>query len=119
MRGSTRRRPLFREVNLGATAIGTGINADPRYAALASRGTVARSSGQPMVLASNLIEATRPTCGAFVLFSGVLKRVAVKLSKICNDLRLLSTRAAHRYRRDPAAERCRPARRSCPARSIR
>jgi len=80
---------LFREVNLGATAIGTGINADPRYASLAVE-ELARASRQPMVLASNLIEATSDM-GAFVLFSGVLKRVAVKLSKICNDLRLLSS----------------------------
>ena len=80
---------LFREVNLGATAIGTGINADPRYASLAVE-ELSRLSGQPMVLASNLIEATSDL-GAFVLFSGVLKRLAVKLSKICNDLRLLSS----------------------------
>jgi aspartate ammonia-lyase len=80
---------LFCEVNLGATAIGTGINADPRYAALAIE-ELARLSGEPLVPASNLIEATSDM-GAFVLFSGVLKRVAVKLSKICNDLRLLSS----------------------------
>ena len=65
---------LFREVNLGATAIGTGINADPRYAALAVE-ELARLCGHPMVLATNLIEATSDM-GAFVLFSGVLKRVA-------------------------------------------
>ncbi len=80
---------FFRKVNLGATAIGTGINADPRYATLAVE-ELARLSGQPIVLASNLIEATSDM-GAFVLFSGLLKRVAVKLSKICNDLRLLSS----------------------------
>ncbi len=80
---------LFREVNLGATAIGTGINADPRYAALAIE-ELARLSKQPLVPASNLIEATSDM-GACVLFSGVLKRVAVKLSKVCNDLRLLSS----------------------------
>ena len=80
---------LFREVNLGATAIGTGITADPRYAALAVE-ELARLSGIPMVLAPNLIEATSDM-GAFVFFSGVLKRIAVKLSKICNDLRLLSS----------------------------
>jgi aspartate ammonia-lyase len=80
---------LFREVNMGATAIGTGINADPRYASLVVE-ELARASGEPMTLASNLIEATSDM-GAFVLFSGVLKRVAVKLSKICNDLRLLSS----------------------------
>jgi aspartate ammonia-lyase len=80
---------LFREVNLGATAIGTGINADPRYAALAVE-ELSRISGEPMQLADNLIEATSDM-GAFVLFSGLLKRIAVKLSKICNDLRLLSS----------------------------
>ncbi|MBV9656443.1 MAG: aspartate ammonia-lyase [Acetobacteraceae bacterium] len=80
---------LFGEINLGATAIGTGINADPRYAALAVE-ELSRVSGHPMVLASNLIEATSDL-GAFVLFSGVLKRIAVKVSKICNDLRLLSS----------------------------
>ena len=94
---------LFREVNLGATAIGTGINADPRYASLAVE-ELARLSGQPMVLASNLIEATSDM-GAFVLFSGVLKRIAVKISKICNDLRLLSSGPRDRPRRDPAARR--------------
>jgi aspartate ammonia-lyase len=80
---------LFREVNLGATAIGTGITSDPRYAALAVE-ELARLSGQPIVPAANLIEATSDM-GAFVLFSGILKRIAVKLSKICNDLRLLSS----------------------------
>ncbi|MEJ0094618.1 MAG: aspartate ammonia-lyase [Methylocella sp.] len=80
---------LFREVNLGATAIGTGINTDPRYASLAVA-ELARLSDERMVLAENLIEATSDM-GAFVLFSGVLKRIAVKLSKICNDLRLLSS----------------------------
>jgi aspartate ammonia-lyase len=80
---------FFREINLGATAIGTGITADPRYAALAVE-ELAHVSGQEMVLAANLIEATSDM-GAFVLFSGLLKRTAVKLSKICNDLRLLSS----------------------------
>jgi aspartate ammonia-lyase len=80
---------LFREISLGATAIGTGINADPRYASLAVE-ELARAARQPLVAASNLIEATSDM-GAFVLFSGLLKRIAVKLSKICNDLRLLSS----------------------------
>ncbi len=80
---------LFREMNLGATAIGTGINSDPRYAALAIE-ELGRAAGEPLVSASNLIEATSDM-GAFVLFSGVLKRVAIKLSKIANDLRLLSS----------------------------
>jgi aspartate ammonia-lyase len=80
---------LFLEVNLGGTAIGTGINADPRYAALAVE-ELRRITGLEVVLAENLVEAT-PDMGAFILFSGVLKRVAVKLSKMCNDLRLLSS----------------------------
>ena len=80
---------LFREVSLGATAIGTGINADVRYATLAVE-ELGRCAGEPLVPATNLIEATSDM-GAFVLFSGLLKRVAVKLSKICNDLRLLSS----------------------------
>jgi aspartate ammonia-lyase len=80
---------LFHEINMGATAIGTGINTDPDYARLVVD-KLSAISGQPMVLAADLIEATSD-CGAFVLFSGVLKRVAVKISKICNDLRLLSS----------------------------
>lgn len=80
---------LFLEVNMGATAIGTGICADPGF----SRAVVAelqRISGFDVSLAANLIEAT-PDTGAFVLFSGTLKRAAVKISKMCNDLRLLSS----------------------------
>ncbi|MBL8483632.1 MAG: aspartate ammonia-lyase [Rhodocyclaceae bacterium] len=80
---------LIREINLGATAIGTGINAHPDYAALV-RNELAAISGIPVVTAPNLIEATQD-CGSFVQLSGVLKRVAVKLSKVCNDLRLLSS----------------------------
>jgi aspartate ammonia-lyase len=80
---------LFLEVNLGGTAIGTGINADPRYPELAVT-NLAEITGLDLVLAPNLVEAT-PDTGAFVSFSGVLKRVAVKLSKLCNDLRLLSS----------------------------
>jgi aspartate ammonia-lyase len=77
------------EINLGATAIGTGITADPAYAALA-REHLADITGLPLVTAPNLVEATQD-CGVFVLFSGALRRIAVKLSKICNDLRLLSS----------------------------
>ncbi|NVL56500.1 aspartate ammonia-lyase [Pseudomonas syringae pv. actinidiae] len=80
---------LLTEVNLGGTAIGTGINADPGYQQLAVD-RLALISGQPLVPAADLIEATSDM-GAFVLFSGMLKRTAVKLSKICNDLRLLSS----------------------------
>jgi len=80
---------LFLEVNLGGTAIGTGINADPRYPQLAVE-ELREVTGLDVFLAANLVEAT-PDTGAFVMFSGVLKRVAVKLSKLCNDLRLLSS----------------------------
>ncbi|MES2938825.1 MAG: aspartate ammonia-lyase [Pseudomonadota bacterium] len=82
-------RALIQEVNLGATAIGTGINAPHGYAELACR-LLAEESGIPVVKAKNLVEATQDT-GAFVQLSGVLKRVATKLSKTCNDLRLLSS----------------------------
>jgi len=80
---------LICEINLGATAIGTGINAHPEYAGRVCR-RLADITGIPLVTAPNLIEATQD-CGAFVQLSGVLKRVAVKLSKTCNDLRLLSS----------------------------
>jgi aspartate ammonia-lyase len=80
---------LICEINLGATAIGTGINAHPEYAGRVCR-RLADITGIPLVTAPNLVEATQD-CGAFVQLSGVLKRVAVKLSKTCNDLRLLSS----------------------------
>ncbi len=80
---------LIHEINLGATAIGTGITAHPDYAALVCR-KLAEITGIALITAQNLIEATQDS-GAFVQVSGVLKRVAVKLSKICNDLRLLSS----------------------------
>jgi aspartate ammonia-lyase len=80
---------LITEVNMGATAIGTGVNAPQGYAqkCVAHLATV---SGIPVTLAADLIEATYDT-GAYVQLSGTMKRVAVKLSKICNDLRLLSS----------------------------
>jgi aspartate ammonia-lyase len=80
---------LIQEINLGATAIGTGINSHPDYAPLA-RNYLSEITGISYVTAGNLVEATQDA-GAFVQLSGVLKRVAVKLSKICNDLRLLSS----------------------------
>ncbi|KAB2885207.1 MAG: aspartate ammonia-lyase [Albidovulum sp.] len=80
---------LIREINLGATAIGTGINAHPRYAELV-RAKLSEITGIELITAPDLVEATQD-CGAFVQLSGVLKRVAVKLSKTCNDLRLLSS----------------------------
>lgn len=80
---------LLKEINLGATAIGTGLNAPPRYAQIVCN-RLAEISGLNVVTAVNLVEATQDA-GAYVQLSGVLKRVAVKLSKICNDLRLLSS----------------------------
>jgi aspartate ammonia-lyase len=80
---------LIREINMGATAIGTRINAPHGYAD-AVRLHLARLTQLHLITAPDLIEATADT-GAFVQLSGVLKRCAVKLSKICNDLRLLSS----------------------------
>lgn len=80
---------LFLEVNMGATAIGTGINSEPEYSAKCIK-NLRIISGEEFVLASNLIEAT-PDAGSSVMYSSALKRLAVKLSKICNDLRLLSS----------------------------
>lgn len=80
---------LFLEVNMGATAIGTGINSEPEYTEKVMK-HLKRISGLDVVLATNLVEATQDT-GAFVMYSSAVKRLAVKLSKICNDLRLLSS----------------------------
>ncbi|GGE52830.1 aspartate ammonia-lyase [Halopseudomonas oceani] len=80
---------LLCEVNLGGTAIGTGINTPDGYSAkVVAR--LAEVSGKPLVPACNLVEATSDM-GAFVFFSGILKRLAIKLSKMSNDLRLLSS----------------------------
>lgn len=80
---------LFLEVNMGATAIGTGINTDPEYAGLCIK-YLKELSGLDVKLASNLVEATQDT-GSFVMYSSAVKRLAIKLSKISNDLRLLSS----------------------------
>ncbi|MGI0405758.1 aspartate ammonia-lyase [Helicobacter himalayensis] len=80
---------LVREINLGGTAIGTGINSHPDYPKVVEK-KLQEVTNRPFVTASDLIEATQDT-GAYVQISGVLKRVASKVSKICNDLRLLSS----------------------------
>ncbi len=80
---------LIVEINMGATAIGTGINAHPEFAAHVCQ-HLRKLTGIPLVIAPNLVEATQDT-GVFVQLSGVLKRVAVKLGKTANDLRLLSS----------------------------
>jgi aspartate ammonia-lyase len=80
---------LICEINMGATAIGTSINAPQGYPVLVTE--ILRDLTQvPVVLSEDLIEATWDT-GAYVQVSGVMKRCAVKVSKICNDLRLLSS----------------------------
>jgi len=81
--------PLIREINLGATAIGTGINTPAGYTGLVTK-SLRHLTGIDLITSPNLVEATWDT-GVYVQISGVLKRCAVKLSKICNDLRLLSS----------------------------
>ena len=80
---------LFLEINMGGTAIGTGLNAPAGYPKLCAE-KLAKITGEDFVPASNLVEAT-PDTGSYVMYSSALKRMAVKLSKICNDLRLLSS----------------------------
>jgi aspartate ammonia-lyase len=82
-------RALIREINLGGTAVGTGLNAPPGYRE-AARAHLATITGIDVETAPDLVEATQDA-GVFVQLSGVLKRIAVKLSKTCNDLRLLSS----------------------------
>mgnify|MGYP000614903117 CR=1 FL=1 len=80
---------LLLEVNLGATAIGTGLNAVPGFAKLCAA-NLSKLTGENFVSASDLVEAT-PDTGAYVSYSSALKRLAIKLSKICNDLRLMAS----------------------------
>ena len=80
---------LIREISMGATAIGTGITAPAGYTE-SVRKHLSEVTGLELITAPDLVEATSDT-GAFVQLSGVLKRCATKLSKICNDLRLLSS----------------------------
>src|ERR671912_917607 len=77
------------ETNMGATAIGTGLNAPAGYAEACTK-ALAEISGLPIYKAEDLIEATQDT-QAFVLYSSCMKSLAIKLSKVCNDLRLLSS----------------------------
>ncbi|MDP3929752.1 MAG: aspartate ammonia-lyase [Bacteroidota bacterium] len=80
---------LILEVNMGATAIGTRVNAPEAYPELCVE-YLAKESGIEVTLAPDLIEATGDT-GAYMQIMGTLKRNAVMISKICNDLRLLSS----------------------------
>lgn len=77
------------EINMGATAVGTGLNAKVGYQQLCTK-NLTKVSGYPFVDATDLVEATSNT-GCYVEYSSALKRVATKLSKICNDLRLLAS----------------------------
>ncbi len=89
IRHLTRVGEEFLSVNMGATAIGTGINSPPGYAALCTK-RLAEVSGLPVTLATNLVKATQDS-GDFALMSGTMKTAAVQLSKICNDLRWMSS----------------------------
>ena len=80
---------LLHEINMGGTAIGTGLNAVPGFAKLCAA-NLSKLTGEAFVFASDLVEAT-PDTGAYVSYSSALKRLAVKLSKICNDLRLMAS----------------------------
>lgn len=80
---------LMLEINMGATAIGTGLNAVPGYAELCTK-KLAELTGENFTLGKDLVEAT-PDTGDYVSYSDALKRLAVKLSKICNDLRLMAS----------------------------
>ncbi len=80
---------LMLAINMGGTAIGTGLNAPLGYAEKVT-GHLRHVTGLNMQLAPDLVEATQDT-GALVMYSAAVKRLAVKLSKICNDLRLLSS----------------------------
>ena len=80
---------LLHEINMGGTAIGTGLNAISGFAKLCAA-NLSKLTGEPFLSAIDLVEAT-PDTGAYVSFSGALKRLAVKLSKICNDFRLMAS----------------------------
>ncbi|MBP5390268.1 MAG: aspartate ammonia-lyase [Bacteroidales bacterium] len=80
---------LLKEINMGGTAIGTGLNAVPGFAELCTQ-RLSEFTGDTFEKASDLVEAT-PDTGAYVSYSAALKRLAIKLSKICNDLRLMAS----------------------------
>ncbi len=80
---------LLKEINMGGTAIGTGLNAVPGFAELCTQ-KLSEFTGEHFIKAPDLVEAT-PDTGAYVSYSAALKRLAIKLSKICNDLRLMAS----------------------------
>ena len=85
----TRNAVLLKEINMGGTAIGTGLNAVPGFAELCTK-KMSEFTGDTFEKAPDLVEAT-PDTGAYVSYSAALKRLAVKLSKTCNDLRLMAS----------------------------
>ena len=93
--------PRVRELPLGGTAVGTGINTPPGFAAR-TIAVLAERTGQPFTEARNHFEA-QGTRDSLVELSGVLRTIAVGLTKICNDLRWMGVRPDHRARRDPPA----------------
>ena len=79
----------FLTVNMGATAIGTGITAEPEYASKCIA-ALRKITGLDIRLADDLIGATSDT-SCLVGYSSAMRRIAVKMNKICNDLRLLAS----------------------------
>merc|ERR1719436_1687451 len=79
----------FMITNFGGTAIGTGIAAHPKFSETVEK-ELAEVTGLSITLADDLIEASS-SVAAMVFFSGILKRIAIKVSKVCNDLRLLAS----------------------------
>ena len=89
MANLNRNAVLLKEINMGGTAIGTGLNAVPGFAELCTK-KMSEFTGDTFEKAPDLVEAT-PDTGAYVSYSAALKRLAVKLSKTCNDLRLMAS----------------------------
>ena len=79
----------FLTVNMGATAIGTGIASEPGYAEACVK-ALAEITGWPVKLSADLVGATSDT-SVMIGYSSALRRIAVKINKICNDIRLLSS----------------------------
>lgn len=109
----TRATSALLEVNLGGTAIGTGLNADAGFAQLAV-GHLATITSAPVRPARQPVESTQGV-GAFLQLSGSLKQFALRLAKICNDLRLLASGPVEAWR-NSGCPRCRRGRASCRAR---
>lgn len=96
------RQALF-EINMGATAVGTGLNADPKYIKRVVK-LLAELSGYPMFSAAQLVDATQ-NCDAYTETSAALKLCMINMSKIANDLRLMASGPRAGFRKFP----CRPA----------